>query len=632
MPGNELMKAYSMSHSSPSSDQSSDQWKERFRAPATGGTQIAPLNPERGLVTKSHNGMPQLHAWDILKGEFLPLTDKPSGVSFGLLSPDGASVYYLDDTKGSEIGQYVRVPFDGGAPEAVTPDLPPYSASATPFPQPSLGFSASGNAFTFRFNDVNGYNLCYLSIAPDGTLGAPNLLYTSKRLFRTPVLSEDGQIVVVAASERTGKQQYHLFAFDTNGKLLNTREDGPESSLEPIAFRPVSGDTRVAASSDRTGVRRPLLWDVATGEVTDLPLPGVDGDVVPVNWSPDGSRLLLCQTFQAAQRLYLFNLESMTVKRLNHSNGSFPIFGTLGAGFGPDGREIWAQWGNAQTPSHLVAFDGDTGEYRRDVLPPADLPPGRPVKSVQFPSSDGVMVQAWLCLPDGDGPFAAILETHGGPHTAVTETFGMGSFWAENGFAWLSVNYRGSTTFGREFLQKIWGDAGHWELEDMVAARDYLVRENIAVPDKILLTGGSYGGYMTLFGLGRRPELWAGGMALVAIADQTLTWEDSSGLLQGITTASFGGTPSEKPDLYRAASPITYAEDVCVPLLVIQGKNDTRCPPRQMEVYEAKMHELGKDIEVIWFDAGHGSGDREQVIGWYDRMLAFAKNITMPGV
>ncbi len=616
-----------MSHTTPNTDTSSGQWKQRLRAPATGGAQLAPLAPERGLVTKSHNGMPQLHAWSVPAGEFRPLTDKPSGVSFGLLSPDGSYVYYLDDTKGSEIGQYRRVPFDGGPAEAVTPLLPPYSASATPFPQPSLGFSASGNAFAFRFNDASGYNLCYLAIAANSTLGTPKLLYTNKRLFRTPVLSEDGQITVVAASERTGKQQYHLFAFNTNGKVLNTLEDGPDSSLEPIAFRPVAGDTRVAASSDRTGVRRPLLWNAATGEVTNLPLPGVGGDMVPVHWSPDGSRLLLCQTFQAAQRLYSFDLETMTAIRLNHPNGSFPIFGTLGAFFGSDGREIWGQWGNAQTPSHLVALDGETGEYLRDVLPPADLPPGRLVQSVQFASSDGVMVQAWLCLPDGDGPFPAILETHGGPHDVVKETFGMGSLWAESGFAWLSVNYRGSTTFGREFLQKIWGDAGHWELEDMVAARDYLVDKNIAIPDKILLTGGSYGGYMTLLGLGKRPELWAGGMALVAIADQTLTWEDSSGLLQGITTASFGGTPSEKPDLYRAASPLTYAEAVQAPLLVIQGKNDTRCPPRQMEVYEAKMRELGKDIQVVWFDAGHGSGDREQVIGWYDRMLAFAKRV-----
>ncbi len=608
-----------------------DAWKDRAQAKLVSNTQFAALNPTRGLVTADHDGLPQLHAWDVTTGAFRPLTDKPGGVGFGLLSPDGAFVYYMDDTKGSEIGRYVRVPFGGGPPEEVTPSLPPYSASTIAFPQPSLALSASGNAFLFRFNDINGYNLCRVAIGENGTLGEPTLLYTSKWLFRTPLLSEDGRIALIAASERTQKQQYHLFAFDEGGALLNTLEDGADISLEPITFCPIPGDTRVAASSDRTGVRRPLLWNAATGKVTDLPLPGVGGDVIPINWSPDGTRLLLCQTFEAAQRLYLYDLETNTATRLNHPNGAFMLYGCLGAYFGPDGREVWAEWGSAEIPSHLIALNGETGAFLRDVLPPADLPPGRAVKSVPFASSDGVMVQGWLCVPDGDGPFPTIIHTHGGPHTVTTETFGMGSLWAENGFAWLSVNYRGSTTFGREFLSKIWGDAGHWELEDMVAARDYLVGQGIALPDQIFVTGGSYGGYLTLLALGKRPDLWAGGMALVAIADQTLTWEDSSGLLQGITTASFGGTPSEKPDLYRAASPLTCADAVRAPLLVIQGRNDTRCPPRQMEVYEAKMRELGKDIEVVWFDAGHGSGDAAQVIGWYDQMLAFAKKTTSSG-
>ena len=616
-----------MSQPLPAPVSTSDLWKERVCAPSTSGAQIAALAPERGLLVKDYQGMPQLHAWDVPSGRFRPLTDKPSGVTFGLLSPDGRYAYYMDDTKGSEIGQYVRVPWAGGPPEAVTPDLPPYSASTIPFPQPSLAFSVSGNAFLFRFNDSKGYNLCRLAISLDGKLGAPTLLYTTPRLFRAPLLSEDGSVSVVAASERTGKQQYHLFAFDTEGQRGRELEDGPESSLEPVAFSPVPGDTRVAASSDRTGVRRPLLWNAVTGEKTDLTLPGVGGDVVPVTWSPDGKRLLLCQTFQAAQRLYLYDLDSQTAVRLNHPAGSFPIFGSLGAIFGPGGGEVWAQWGNAQTPSHLVALDAGTGDFVRDVLPPVPLPPGRPVRSVQFTSSDGTPVQGWLCVPEGEGPFPTILSVHGGPHDAVLETFGLGSLWAENGCAWLTVNYRGSTTFGREFLQKIWGDAGHWELEDMLAARKFLIDTQIADPAKIIVTGGSYGGYLTLLALGKRPDLWAGGIALVAIADLALTWEDSSGLLQGITTASFGGTPAEKPELYRTASPITYADAVRAPLLVIQGKNDTRCPPRQMEVYEAKMRGLGKEIEVVWFDAGHGSGDSEQVVGWYEQMLAFARQI-----
>ncbi|MGI4788053.1 MAG: S9 family peptidase [Janthinobacterium lividum] len=615
------------------SNPTADLWKERLRTPVTGGAQIAALAPERGIVVKSHNGMPQIHAWEVNSNQFRPLTDKPSGVTFGLLSPDGRFVYYMDDTKGSEIGQYVRGSFDGGPPESVTPGMPPYSASTIPFPQPSLAFSASGNAFLFRFNNSDGYNLCRLDIAPDGALGTPKLLYVSKSLFRAPLLSEDGKIAVVAASERTQKQQYHLFAPDTDGHLLRELADGPESSLEPVAFSPIPGDTRLAASSDRTGVRQPFLWDAATGEVTDLPLPGVEGDIAPLNWSPDGKKLLLCQTHQAAQRLYLYELATNTITRLNHPAGAFPIFGSLGVEFVQEGRAIWAEWGSAEHPTHLIALDGTTGEYLRDVLPPADLPPGRPVQSVQFASSDGILVQGWLCVPEGDGPFPAVISVHGGPHAVVTEAFGMGSLWAENGFAWLTVNFRGSTTFGREFLQKIWGDAGHWELEDMAAARQYLVDKKIAVPEQVFVTGGSYGGYLTLLALGKLPDLWAGGIALVAIADWASTWEDSSGLLQGIQTASFGGTPAEKPELYRSVSPITYAEAVQAPLLVIQGKNDTRCPPRQMEVFEAKMRELGKEIEVIWFDAGHGSGDTEQVIGWYDKVLAFAKKIaSTPGV
>ena len=220
----------------PTTSPAPDTWKGRLRAPSVSGGQIAALAPERGIAVKAHNGLPQLHAWDIATGEFRPLTDKPGGAGFGLLSPDGTYVYYMDDTKGSEIGSYVRVPYSGGAPEPVTPNLPPYSASTIAFPQPSLAFSASGNAFLFRFNDVNGYNLCRLDIAPDGALGEPKLLYTSKSLFRAPLLSAEGQISVIASSERTGKQQYHLFAFDADGKRLDALEDGPGNSLEPVVF------------------------------------------------------------------------------------------------------------------------------------------------------------------------------------------------------------------------------------------------------------------------------------------------------------------------------------------------------------------------------------------------------------
>ena len=116
-------------------------------------------------------------------------------------------------------------------------------------------------------------------------------------------------------------------------------------------------------------------------------------------------------------------------------------------------------------------------------------------------------------------------------------------------------------------------------------------------------------------------------MALVAIADWTLMYEDQAGTLRGYQRSLFGGTPDEKPEAHKKSSPITYAENFAADLLVIQGANDTRCPARQMQVFEQKMKDLGKSIDVQWFDAGHGSRAIEQSIEQQERMLRFAAQI-----
>ncbi len=161
----------------------------------------------------------------------------------------------------------------------------------------------------------------------------------------------------------------------------------------------------------------------------------------------------------------------------------------------------------------------------------------------------------------------------------------------------------------------------------MAAAYQWLVDNKIAIPDSVLLTGGSYGGYLTLQAIGRRPELWAGGMAEVAIADWAMMYEDQAETLRGYQRALFGGTPDETVEATRIASPITYAEQIKAPILVIQGANDTRCPARQMHAYEDKLKSLGKSIQVHWFDAGHGSRAMEQQIQHQELMMRFAYQV-----
>src|SRR2546427_5131788 len=101
-------------------------WKQRYRLPATYGRQIAQLTPNRGLAVSNKSGIYQLYAWNVPTGELRPLTHRPEGVVRGTISPDGAYVYYHDDQKGNEVGHTVRVLFEGGTPEDITPDLPLY--------------------------------------------------------------------------------------------------------------------------------------------------------------------------------------------------------------------------------------------------------------------------------------------------------------------------------------------------------------------------------------------------------------------------------------------------------------------------------------------------------------------------
>jgi dienelactone hydrolase len=591
-------------------------WKQRFRAQTILGTQIARAAPQHGLVTSNRAGVYQLCAWEVPSGELRQLTHRPEGVRFGWISPDGRSVYYHHDQRGNELGHFVRVPFEGGVPQDLTPDLPPY-------PTFGMRISWAGNMVAFTLADATGYHLCCIPLGASGVLGAPRLFAQGKHPVTCQALSSEGDIAVMVSTERTGTLRGSLVALDTaSGERMGTLWDGPESSLEAVGFAPVARDLRLLARTNRTGVTRPLLWNPGTGERTDLALDELEGEVYPGGWSPEGTCLLLRQFSRAVAQLHVYGLERRTLTRLQHPSGTYwRMF------FGPQG-EILAEWQDSTHPVQLIALDGETGVQTRTILAPNAVPPGHPWRSITFTSSDNQMIQGWLGLPDGEGPFPVILHMHGGPEDVMTECFSPGAqAWLDHGFAFLTINYRGSVTFGRAFREQIWGNLGHWEVEDMVAARAWLIERGIARPNQIFLTGWSYGGYLTLQALGTHPQLWAGGMAGIAVADWAIAHEDTTKTLKGIRALRFGGTPQEVPERYAVSSPITYAERVTAPVLIIQGHHDTRTPPRSIELYEAKMKALGKSIEVHWFEAGHGSLAVEQQIEHQERILRFAYRV-----
>ena len=593
-------------------------WKQRYRAPVVVATQLAKNNHSRGLAASNHSGLFQIYAWDTQTDELRQLTHIPWGKVGAMLSPDGRYVYYLADENGNERGHYVRMPWEGGEPEDITPDLPPYNSF-------SLTFSRSGNRLGMALADTDGFHIYASALDDTGNLGIRQLLFESFSLSGGPSFSADGTVAVVSTTERTGNLHHSLLAFDlASGEQVGELFEGVENSVEAAMFSPVLGDARLLAVSTQTGYRRPFLWNVQSGERAELNIGALAGEVYPTDWSDDGHTILLRQFDQAVQKLYRYDLVTHLLTPLAAPAGTFG-----GVYFGP-ADEIYAEWQNSAQPTRLIALDAQNGAETRTVLAASNTPLGHRWRSITFPSSDGQLIQAWLATPEGGGPFPTIFHTHGGPSSVMTEAFSPSSqAWLDHGFAFVSVNYRGSTTFGRDFQEQINGDLGHWELEDMVACRNWLVAQGIADPTQILLTGWSYGGYLTLFGLGKRPELWAGGMAGIAIADWAVMYEDSADTLRGYQRALFGGGPEEKAEAYARSSPITYVKNVAAPVLIIQGRNDTRTPPRPIQMYEEKMRALGKPVELVWFETGHAgsSMDVEQGIRHQEKMMHFAYGV-----
>ncbi|HEY7021176.1 MAG TPA: alpha/beta fold hydrolase [Ktedonobacterales bacterium] len=602
------------------------EWERRFRLSLVLTTQIARLRSERGLAIAVMGGSYQLYAWHVPEGRLTQLTFGSANIQRGHLSADGEHVYYLHDKAGGERGHYARVPFEGGDPEDISPNLPPYA---------SLVFTSSGDGSTLAYVALTtaGAQLYLQRVGPSGVLGAPQLLHQADHLGST-ILSADADLVTFYQPDRRGNIASSIRVLETtSGATLATIRDGEESHIVPIAFCPLASDPRFLATSDRSGQTRPFICDTRTGERADLRLDALAGDVIPLDWSDDGQTLLLCHQARAQERLYRYDLATHRLHALAHPSGSVTSrLSDSGTYFAPGGTEIYVQWENGAQPPQVMAIDAQTGKQTRSVLRLGEETPGHAWQSVEFASSDGVLIQGWLGLP-GDGerptdPVPTILYLHGGPFTVQRDWYLLAAeTWLDAGFAFLALNYRGSTTFGTEFMRAIMGDAGYWELEDMAAAHHWLVAHSIARPDQIILHGHSYGGYLTLLALGKQPELWAGGIPVGPVTDWATLVEEALPTISISAAILLGGSPQSVPERYQERSPLTYADQVRAPILAIHGRNDPRTPASQMQRYEARLRELGKSIEVMWFEEGHYNGGREQMIAQQDRMLEFTRQI-----
>lgn len=563
-------------------------WQQRFLAVRRSLPRWAPDAPHRCTYATNASGVRQVWSWDAVEGRHTPITDKPTGVPWGVPTPDGAGVVWFDDTGGDEVGRYVRTPFDGG-------DARPLLANAPP--GWSAGLSLRPDRIAVGVADGDGF-----SVWTSGDGGAAPLL-SSRRPLSVCGLSRDAALLALSHTEHGDLLHPAVRVVDAAGDTVADADDGRGNTVHCGPWSPVAGDQRLALLADRDGRWRPEIWDVATDVRTpcavDLP-----GDVEVEGWWPDATRLLLAHTHLGRRTLLAYDPADRRAVPVG------PTTGTVSdATVRPDGR-LWYAWQSSGRAPAVLAVDPEVGGDGVPVLPSADrvAPDGVAFSSLHYPNGDGGEVHAFLAVPDGPGPHPLVVEVHGGPAAQTGDTFDpFVQAWVDHGFAVLAPNYRGSTGYGKAWQDALEGDPGRPEVVDITAGRDHLVERGIADADRVLVTGASWGGYLTLQAIGTRPDRWSAAVAIVPVADYVAAYADESPALQEFDRGLFGGDPTQVPDLYRDRSPITHVAAVRAPVLVITGENDTRCPKRQVDNYVAALaaHDVPHHYDV--YDAGHGS-------------------------
>ena len=267
-------------------------------------------------------------------------------------------------------------------------------------------------------------------------------------------------------------------------------------------------------------------------------------------------------------------------------------------------------------PGERYLFDRKTKkltlQYRtRERLPRTALVP---MKAIRFKSSDGMEIPAYLTLPAGVPAknLPAIIVPHGGPWARDSWGYNsMAQFLANRGYAVLQPNFRGSTGFGKKFIDagnKQWGDKMQ---DDVTWAAKYLIAEGIADPKKVAVMGGSYGGYATLAGVTFTPDLYAAAVAIVAPSNLITLLESIPPYWEPIRKLFYErmgdpNTAEGKAQLLRQ-SPLTHADKIKTPLLVIQGANDPRVKKRESDQIVVALRDRGFPVEyLVAPDEGHG--------------------------
>ncbi len=483
------------------------------------------------------------------------------------------------------VNELVAIPTDGSAPPRIIAGGRDFYSNPRISPD---GRRLSFLAWNLPWMPWDGCELFAAELAPDGTIA--NVTQVAGRdgeeSIWQPEWSPGGELVF--ASDRSGWWNLERVRDGERSALYAAEaEFGYPAWVFGLRSFAFLGDGRIFSAYDRRGRTTFALLDPERGTLEDLELP-----------------------YDA--------LSSPSVA----AEGSTVVFAA----------------GSATIPTEIVRLDvssGATETLRRSAQVPVDASHFSLPRAIEFPTENDLTAHALFyppvspeyAAPEGELP-PLIVMSHGGPTSSASPVFSLDTqFWTSRGFAVVDVNYGGSTGYGRAYRERLNGQWGVVDLQDCVNAARFLVEEGEADPDRLLITGGSAGGYTTICALTFTDE-FAAGSSYFGIADLEQFGAGDTHKFELEYEHTLVGPYPEAAELYRARSPIHFVEQITTPMLVLQGADDMVVPQSQAELIVAALEERGIAHAYLLFEGeGHGFRKAETIVTSLEAELSFYAQI-----
>ena len=421
-------------------------------------------------------------------------------------------------------------------------------------------------------------------------------------------VSRDGKYAIVSRLVNRGDNNLYLVRLSDSKEMLLTPHDGP-GQFGGISFSPDGQAVYLISNKDRdlTALARVRLNQNGEPGPIEVLATRDDGELGSAVMNEQGTSVALL--WNVAGRSELTFYDTATGKTAPGPRLPAEIVG--GLDFSDDGRRLAMVVSGASSPADIWVLDLGSKQFTQITQTPhagVDLSTLVRPELVRYKAHDGLELSGWLYRPKGvTKPGPIVLSFHGGPEGQ--ERPGFNSLYqalVSRGIAVFAPNVRGSSGFGKKFVNLDNGALRENGVKDIKASVDYVVSAGVADPKRVGIVGGSYGGYMVMAGLTEYPDMFAAGANLFGVVNFETFFKNTQPWMAAISKIEYGD-PDKEADMLRRLSPLTRIDRVKAPTIVLHGANDTNVPVIEAEQVVENLKKRNVPVEYVLFpDEGHG--------------------------